>query len=55
MRIAPDFSSLVAVSSYGKSARAIIPQVIDDLASQAPDDCRVISPQRIQYRISRNI
>jgi transcriptional regulator with XRE-family HTH domain len=32
------FEQLAAVASYGKSARAIITQVIDDLASEIPDD-----------------
>lgn len=32
------FSSLAAVASYGRAARAIITQVIDDLSQQVPDD-----------------
>jgi transcriptional regulator with XRE-family HTH domain len=32
------FEELAAVASYGKSARAIIARVMDDLASEVPDD-----------------
>lgn len=32
------FDSLAAVASYGRSARAIINRVVDDLASDSPDD-----------------
>lgn len=32
------FDSLAAVASYGRSARAIITRVIDDLAPEAPED-----------------
>ena len=32
------FNELAAVASYGRSARAIITRVIDDLAPQALDD-----------------
>lgn len=32
------FDSLAAVASYGRSARAIITRVIDDLSQQVPDD-----------------
>lgn len=32
------FDSLAAVASYGRTARAIITRVIDDLAPEAPED-----------------
>jgi Domain of unknown function (DUF5753) len=32
------FEELAAVASYGKSARAIIARVMDDLAPEVPDD-----------------
>jgi hypothetical protein len=32
------FDSLAAVASYGRAARKIINRVIDDLASDAPED-----------------
>jgi hypothetical protein len=32
------FDSLAAVASYGRSARAIITRVIDDLAQHVPED-----------------
>jgi transcriptional regulator with XRE-family HTH domain len=34
------FEELAAVASYGKSARAIIARVMDDLASEVPDDVK---------------
>jgi hypothetical protein len=32
------FEELAAVASYGKSARAVIARVMDDLAPEVPDD-----------------
>jgi hypothetical protein len=32
------FESLAGIASYGRSARAIINRVIEDLDSQAPED-----------------
>ncbi|MFZ0875947.1 MAG: hypothetical protein WAN20_15685 [Pseudonocardiaceae bacterium] len=32
------FEELAVVASYGKSARTIIARVMDDLASEVPDD-----------------